>query len=94
MMSWTLWEGLSSSDLAAGIGINVETKAKSAFFMHHGLYQFIRMPLGMCNVLATLQQLMELVLAGLVWKSCIDGVLAHLSHLQEVLPDSAVLDSS
>ena len=71
-----------------------KSKAKSAFITHHGLYEFVRMPFGMCNAPATFQRLMELVLAGLVWKSCfvyIDNVLVcsqtcngHLNHLQEV----------
>ena len=87
----------SSLDLAAGywqIGMDDESKAKSAFITHHGLYEFVRMPFGMCNAPATFQRLMEIVLNGLVWKSCfvyIDDVLVcsrtfdeHLSHLREV----------
>ena len=53
------------------------------------------MPFGMCNAPATFQRLMEVVLAGLLWKNCfvyIDHVLVcsntfeeHLTHLEEVL---------
>ena len=86
----------STLDLAAGywqIGLDPATSAKSAFVTHQGLHEFVRMPFGMCN--ATFQRLMEVVLAGLLWKNCfayIDDVLVcsntfeeHLTHLKEVL---------
>ena len=53
------------------------------------------MPFGVCNALATFQSLMEVFLAGILWKSCfayIDDVLVcsqtfeeHLVHLGQVL---------
>ena len=42
----------SSLDLASGywqIGMDSESRAKSAFVTHRGLYEFTRMPFGMCN---------------------------------------------
>ena len=52
------------------------------------------MPFGLCNAPATFQRLIEVVLAGLVWKCCfayIDDVLVcshtfedHLSHIEQV----------
>ena len=88
----------STLDLAAGywqIGLDPATSAKSAFVTHQGLHEFVRMPFGMCNAPATFQRLMEVVLAGLLWKNCfvyIDDVLVcsntfeeHLTHLKEVL---------
>ena len=67
---------------------------KSAFVTHCGLFEFVRMPFGMCNAPATFQRLIEVVLAGLLWKewiAYIDDVLvsspdfeSHLVHLQEV----------
>ena len=87
----------SSLDLAAGywqVGLDKETAAKSAFITHQGLHQFVRMPFGMCNAPATFQRLMEVVLAGLLWKSCfayIDDILVcsqtfseHIEHLGQV----------
>lgn len=88
----------STIDLAAGywqIGLDPSTSAKSAFVTHRRLHEFVRMPFGMCNAPATFQRLMEVVLAGLLWKNCfvyIDDVLVcsatfeeHLTHLEEVL---------
>ena len=55
------------------------------------LFEFTRMPFGLCNVPATFQRVMQYVLAGLEWKSCfvhIDDILVasktfdeHLKHL-------------
>ena len=70
------------------------TRDKSAFTTHCGLFEFLRMPFGLCNSPATFQRLMQAILAGLEWKSCyvyIDDILVfsksweeHLTHLQQV----------
>ena len=63
----------TSLDLASGywqVKLAKESREKSAFTTHCGLYEFIRMPFGLCNVPATFQRLMQVVLAGLDWKSC------------------------
>ena len=67
---------------------------KSAFTTHHGLFEFTRMPFGLCNVPATFQCIMQAVLAGLEWNSCfvyLDDILIasrtleeHLRHIKEV----------
>ena len=85
-------------DLAAGywqIELDSEAAAKSVFVTHKGLHEFVQMPFGMCNAPATFQRLMEVVLAGILWKSCfvyIDDILVcsktfeeHVVHLQQVL---------
>ena len=87
----------TSLDLAAGywqVGMDDESAPKSAFVTHCGLFEFARMPFGICNAPATFQRLMEVVLSGLLWKECfayLDDVLvsspdfkSHLAHLQEV----------
>ena len=65
-----------------------------AFTTHQGLFEFVRMPFGLCNAPATFQRAMQSVLAGLEWRACfvyIDDILIasstleeHLQHLEEV----------
>ena len=87
----------TSLDLAAGywqIALEENSRSKTAFATHCGLHEFVRMPFGLCNGPATFQRLMEVVLAGLVWKNCyvyLDDILIcsrtfteHLQHLREV----------
>ena len=85
-------------DLASGywqVELDDEASSKSAFTTYKGLYEFTRMPFGLCNAPATFQRLMHRVLAGLEWQSCfayLDDVLVasktfedHLRDLGEVL---------
>ena len=87
----------TSLDLASGywqVKLAKESREKSAFTTHCGSYEFIRMPFGLCNAPATFQRLMQVVLAGLDWKSCfvyLDDILIvsetfdeHLKHLSKV----------
>ena len=84
-------------DLASGywqVELEPNSRAKTAFTTHCGLYKFNRMPFGVCNAPATFQRLMQVVLAGLEWDCCfvyIDDILVasksfkeHLRHLQLV----------
>ena len=88
----------STLDLASGywqVALDPETRDKTAFTTHKGLYEFQRMPFGLCNAPATFQRVMQSVLAGLEWKCCyvyIDDILVasstfeeHLEHLRAVL---------
>ena len=87
----------TSLDLASGywqVELDQDARAKSAFTTHHGLFEFVRMPFGLCNAPATFQRLMQAVLSGLEWRSCfayLDDILIasrtfddHLRHLREV----------
>ena len=68
-------------DLASGywqIELDPATREKSAFTTHRGLFEFQRMPFGLCNAPSTFQRLMQVVLAGLERQCCfvyIDDIL-------------------
>ncbi|UYV75275.1 K02A2.6-like [Cordylochernes scorpioides] len=87
----------STLDLKSGywqVGMHPEDKEKTAFSTGSGLYQFTVMPFGLCNAPATFERLIELVLKGLTWKTCLvylDDIMVmgrtfeeHLRNLQEV----------
>ena len=67
---------------------------KTNFCTYEGLYEFKVMPFGLCNVPATFQCLMDMVLAGLQWSQCLvylDDVIVvgtcfdeHLKNLRDV----------
>ena len=75
--------------------VNPEHREKTAFCTSEGLFEFNVMPFGLCNAPATFQRLMDCVLAGLHWKTClvyIDDIIVvgksfdeHLCNLQAVL---------
>ncbi|UYV64719.1 K02A2.6-like [Cordylochernes scorpioides] len=87
----------STLDLKSGywqVGVHPADREKTAFSTRNGLYQFTVMPFGLCNAPATFERLMELVLRGLTWKTCLvylDDVMVmgrtfgeHLKNLQEI----------
>ena len=88
----------STMDMNSGywqVPLAAGAKEKTAFATHEGgLFEFTVLPFGLCNAPATYQRLMELVLAGLTWESClvyIDDVIVfsqtfaeHLVHLRQV----------
>ena len=95
-LSGACW--FSTLDLASGywqVEMDHSDKEKTAFSTPFGLFQFNVMPFGLCNTPSTFQRLMEMVLAGLHWSTClvyIDDIIIfscnfnqHLERLEEVL---------
>ena len=85
-------------DLISGywqVELHPDDKQKTAFSTPEGLFEFNVMPFGLCNAPATFQRLMDSVLAGLQWSSClvyVDDVVIpgkafedHLRNLESVL---------
>lgn len=79
----------STFDLTSGyhqVPMRNEDIPKTAFATKHGLYEFKSMPFGLCNSPATFQRLMELVLHGLQWQTCLiylDDVIVYSSTFDE-----------
>ena len=62
------------------------SKEKTAFTTHHGLFECQVMPFGLCNAPATFQRLMEAVLSGLARDVCmvyLDDILVVGHTLEE-----------
>ena len=96
MLGGAKW--FSTLDLASGywqMEMEPEHKEKTAFSTPFGTYQFKVMPFGLSNAPSTFQKLMEMVLAGLHWTTCLvylDDIVIfsttveqHLSRLRDVL---------
>lgn len=88
----------SSLDLRSGywqIPMHEVDKEKTAFSTPDGLYEFNVMPFGLCNAPATFERMIDTVLRGLKWKTCLcylDDIVVfsstftdHLQRLDEVL---------
>ena len=88
----------STLDLQSGyfqVEMDPADAEKTAFTTICGLYQFKVMSFGLCNAPATFERMMEIILSGLHWETCllyIDDVIIfadsfeqHLERLSEVL---------
>jgi hypothetical protein len=75
--------------------MNPDDIAKMAFHTHDGLYEFVVMPFGLCNALATFQALMNDILRPYLYRFILvffDDILIfrstwadHLRHVRTVL---------
>ena len=88
----------STLDLKSGywqVPISEQDKEKTAFRTSSGqLFEFNQVPFGLCNAPATFSRLMDRVLAGLHWETCLfylDDIIVfsstweeHLARLREV----------
>ena len=79
----------STIDLASGywqVGVDPASQEKTAFITPDGLFEFQRMPFGLCNAPATFQRLMDRVLGSLKWTHCLvylDDILVFGRTLEE-----------
>ena len=53
------------------VEVKPEDREKTAFVTSEGLYEFNVLPFGVCNGPATFQRLMNILLAGIQWHSCL-----------------------
>ena len=70
------------------VPIREEDIPKTAFVTKHGLFEYKTMPFGLCNAPSTFQRMMELILRGLQWKTCLvylDDVIVFSTSFQEHL---------
>ena len=94
-LSGSQW--FSTLDLISGywqVSMSPPDQEKTAFCTTEGLFEFTKMPFGLCNAPATFQRLMDLILSGLQWQSCLvylDDIiiigrtfLEHLNNLKNV----------
>lgn len=90
-------EWFSTLDLASGywqVAVDPEDRPKTAFATPLGLYEFQRMPFGLCNGPATFQRLMQRCLSGYIIDFSLvylDDIIVysfdfstHLSHLEQI----------
>ena len=81
----------STLDLRSGyyqVPLNPRDAHKTAFIPRSGAYQWKVLPMGLCNSASTFQRLMNLVLAGLTYTSCLvylDDIIVMASSLEEHL---------
>ena len=83
----------STLDLASGywqVPVSEIDKQKTAFVSHEGLFEYNVMPFGLCNAPATFQRMMDNVLAGLKWQSCLvylDDIIIYSDTIENHIKD-------
>ena len=59
------------------VRLDDDSRPKTAFTTRRGLFEFVRMPFGLCNAPATFSRVINLILSGLNWET----VLAFLDDI-------------
>ena len=78
----------SCLDEASGywqIPMSPQSRPKTAFITHHGLFEFNVMPFGLCNAPATFQRAMQVILAGLeeICGVYLDDIIVFSNSVEE-----------
>lgn len=82
-------EFFSTIDLASGyhqVAVHEKDRDKTAFTTPFGLYEYLRMPFGLCNAPATFQRLMQATMSDLVFQIVLiylDDLLVFSSTFQD-----------
>ena len=67
-----------------------ENRAKTTFACHPGTYWFDGMPSGLMNARATFQRLLDILISGYRWKSCLiylDDIIIFSKDYDSYLKD-------
>ena len=83
-----LFSSIDCSGAFHVVPIVARDRKKTAFSTPWGLYQFVRMPFGLCNAPATYSRLVTLVLQGIPWEVCLpylDDTLVHTATFSQHL---------
>ena len=92
--SWDALKGakyFTTLDLAAGyhqVAMDEKDRAKTAFTTPFGLYEYERMPFGLCNAPATFQRLMQATMSDLIFQIMLvylDDILVYGKTFSEHL---------
>lgn len=78
----------STLDLAWQVELTPRARHAAAFCTRKGLFQWNVMPFGLCNAPATFQRLMDRVLAGMQWETCLvylDDIIVLARDVPEML---------
>jgi hypothetical protein len=81
----------STLDLQSGywqVGVAPEDREKTAFITSHGLFQFKVMPFGLTSAPATFERLMDKVLQGLHWETCLvylDDIIVYATQFSHAV---------
>ena len=60
-----------SAEWLLAVEVKEEDRPKIAFSTRDGLLEFKVMPFGLCNASTTFQRIMDMVLVGVKWSSCL-----------------------
>ena len=79
----------STLDLRSGywhVSVDPKNREKTAFVTPDGLWEFLRLPFGVCGGPATFQRAIEIVLSGLTFETCLcyfDDIIIPSCNLQQ-----------